>query len=109
MKKTIYLVLLFISLPLFILSIQGQKSNYLINYFSVPERHTIDASTGASKKLVDGKMYGTTHYSAEVIAPATGCTRSEIKTKYAYTTKSHKALIDYATPENKTQVYPEIA
>ena len=109
MKKTIYLVLLCISLPLFILSIQGQKSNYLITYFSVPESHTIDASTGASKILVDGKMYGTTQYIAEVIAQATGGTLFEIKTKHEYPTQTHKALIDYAKQEQENKVYPEIA
>lgn len=109
MKKQITTLVVILTLPLFMLSAQKKETKYLVTYFSVPESHAVDASTGASRIMVDDKMYGTTEYVAQVIAQATGGNLFEIKTKHTYPTQTHKALIDYAKEEKQSKTYPEIA
>ena len=103
MKKQITTLVVILTLPLFILSAHNKETKYLVTYFSVPESHAVDASTGASRIMVDDKMYGTTEYVAQVIAQAIGGNLFEIKTKHTYPTHTHKALIDYAKEEKQSK------
>ena len=48
----------------------------LVAYFSIPETDGVDASSGASRLVSDGKLQGNTEYVATVISEATGGTFS---------------------------------
>ncbi|MGL5913181.1 MAG: hypothetical protein ACRCZB_03370, partial [Bacteroidales bacterium] len=64
--KSIY-TLAFLSLFLMftpLLWAQSQAKKTLVVYFTLPETDGVDASTGASRMVVDGKSYGTTEYVA---------------------------------------------
>lgn len=67
----------------------------LVAYFSVPETDGVDASSGASRLVSDGKLQGNTEYVATVIREATGGDLFEIKTVHTYP-GTHKELIDAA-------------
>lgn len=84
------------------------KGKVLVAYFSVPETDEVDASSGASKVAVGGKVMGNTQYVASVISEATGGQLFEIKTTYTYPT-SHKALIDAAKKEIDKIARPKLA
>ena len=91
-----------------IIHAQTDNSKILVVYFSVPETDDVDASTGASRVIVDEKLYGTTEYVAKQIAEITKGNICEIKTVHAYPDKNHKDLINYAKNEAETKIYPEI-
>jgi len=74
---------------------QDAKGKTLVVYFSVPETDDVDASSGASRLVFNGKVMGNTQYIASVISEATGSDLFEIKTVHTYP-GSHKALIDAA-------------
>ena len=80
----------------------------LVAYFSVPETDGIDASSGASRVNVNGRMMGNTEYVASVISSATGGDLFEIKTSYKYP-GSHQALIEAAKKEADAQMRPKLA
>ena len=80
----------------------------LVAYFSVPETDGVDASSGASRLVVDGKVTGNTAYVASVISEAAGADLFEIKTVRTYPA-SHKALIDAAKVEVDNDARPEPA
>lgn len=77
-------------------------------YFSVPETDGVDASSGASRLVSDGKLQGNTEYVATVISEATGGDLFEIKTVHTYP-GSHKALIDAAKKESDENARPALA
>ena len=77
---------------------QNAKGKALVVYFSVPETDGVDASSGASRLVSNGKVMGNTQYIASVISEATGSDLFEIKTVHTYP-GSHKALIDAAKVE----------
>lgn len=80
----------------------------LVAYFSVPETDGVDASSGASRLVVDGKVTGNTAYVASVISEAAGADLFEIKTVRTYPA-SHRALIDAAKVEADNDARPELA
>lgn len=80
----------------------------LITYFTVPERDGVDAVAGASRVIVDGKLYGNTEYIANVIKEQTGGELFEIKTVRVYP-ESHKELVDFAGKEQKENARPQLA
>ena len=80
----------------------------LVVYFSVPETDGVDASSGASRVMADGKMMGNTAYVASIISEATGSELFEIKTVHTYPA-SHKALIDAAKAEIDNNARPKLA
>lgn len=84
------------------------KDNILIAYFTSPETDGVDAVSGASRVIVDGKLYGNTEYVAKVIQHETGGTLFEIKTVHQYP-GSHKELVDYGKIENETKARPKLA
>ena len=87
----------------------SQSKNVLVVYFSQPETNGTDASTGASRLIQNGKLYGTTEYMARLIGEATGGDLFELTTTHAYPQATHKELIDYAKQEAETKTYPKIA
>lgn len=80
----------------------------LVVYFSVPETDGVDASSGASRVLSDGKVMGNTQYVAAIISESTGSDLFEIKTVHTYP-GSHKALIDAAKEEIDNNARPKLA
>lgn len=84
---------------------RGQSSRGL---FSVPETDGVDASSGASRLVSDGKLQGNTEYVATVIREATGGDLFEIKTVHAYP-GTHKELIDAAKKESDEDARPALA
>ncbi|NDV94499.1 flavodoxin [Dysgonomonas sp. 521] len=93
------------------LLMQAQSSNkekkILITYFSVPETDGVDASSGASRKVTDGKLQGNTEYVASIIQQETKGDLFEIKTVQQYP-ETHKELIDYAKEENESKARPKL-
>lgn len=87
---------------------EGIRGRSLVVYFSVPETDGVDASSGASRILSDGKVMGNTQYAATVIGEATGSDLFEIKTVRTYP-GSHKALIDAAKAEIDGGARPKLA
>lgn len=84
------------------------KGKSLVVYFSVPETDGVDASSGASRVLSDGKVMGNTQYVATIISEATGSDLFEIKTVHTYPA-SHKALIDAAKEETDNHARPKLS
>ena len=80
----------------------------LVAYFSIPETDGVDASSGASRLVSDGKLQGNTEYVATVISEATGGDLFEIKTVHAYP-GTHKELIDAAKKESDEDARPALA
>lgn len=80
----------------------------LVVYFSVPETDGVDASSGASRLVADGKLQGNTEYVATVISEATGGDLFEIKTVHTYP-GTHKELIDAAKKESDEDARPALA
>lgn len=87
---------------------QSTKGKALVVYFSVPETDGVDASSGASRLVSNGKIMGNTQYIASVISEATGSDLFEIKTVHTYP-GSHKALIDAAKAEIDNNARPKLA
>lgn len=79
----------------------------LVAYFTWPEPDGVDASTGASRVLKSGKLYGNTEYVAMMIANATGGELFSIKTDKQYPAP-HKALIDEAKREAEAGERPQL-
>ncbi len=88
---------------------QSTKSDkkILIAYFSVLETDGVDASSGASRKVTDGKLQGNTEYVASIIKQETKGDLFEIKTVQQYP-GTHKELIDYAKTEIDSKVRPKL-
>lgn len=80
----------------------------LVAYFSFPETDGVDASSGASRVIVDGKLKGNTQYVASIISEATGGDLFEIKTVKKYP-GSHKELVDAAKEEADSKTHPKLA
>lgn len=80
----------------------------LVVYFSVPETDGVDASSGASRIVVDGGVMGSTQYVASLISRAAGADLFEIKTVRAYP-GSHEELIRAAKTEIDAAARPELA
>lgn len=85
-----------------------QDGKVLVVYFSVPETDGVDASSGASRVIADGKLQGNTQYVASVIQQLTGGELFEIKTVHTYP-GLHKELIDAAKKENEDNARPKLA
>lgn len=77
----------------------------LVAYFTSPETDGVDASSGASRVLVNGKLYGNTEYVATLISQKTGGDLFQIKTEQTYP-GTHKELIDAAKKEADGKVRP---
>ncbi|MBP6170167.1 MAG: flavodoxin [Bacteroides sp.] len=83
------------------------KGKVLVAYFTWPEPDGVDASSGASRVLSDGKMFGNTEFVANQIAKSTGGDLFAIKTSKKYPTP-HKALIEDAKKEAEANERPKL-
>lgn len=87
--------------------VSSNHGKVLVAYFTVPETDGVDASSGASRVNVDGKMMGNTQYVASIISKTTGGDLFQIKTERTYP-GSHQALIDAAKEENDNHARPKL-
>lgn len=79
----------------------------LVTYFTWPEPDGTDGSSGASRVISDGKLYGNTEYVAHIIAEATKGDLFAIKTSKKYP-GPHRALINDAKKEAEANQRPEL-
>lgn len=84
------------------------KGKVLVAYFTWPEPDGVDASSGASRVMSDGRLYGNTEFVAHIISEATGGDLFAIKTEKSYPSP-HKALIDDAKKEAENNGRPRMA
>lgn len=89
-------------------AVSRTEGKVLVAYFSVPETDGVDASSGASRLVSDGKLQGNTEYVATVISEATSGDLFEIKTVHTYP-GTHKELIDAAKKESDENARPALA
>lgn len=87
--------------------VSSNHGKVLVAYFTVPETDGVDASSGASRVNVGGKMMGNTQYVASIISKTTGGELFQIKTERTYP-GSHQALIDAAKVENDNHTRPKL-
>lgn len=85
-----------------------KNSKILICYFSFPETDSTDASSGASRVVVDGEMKGAMQYMAEIIADSTGGDMFRIETVQQYP-GTHEPLVDQAADEKADSTRPELS
>lgn len=84
------------------------SSHILVAYFSLPETDGVDASSGASRVVIDGELKGAMQYMAEVIAGTTGGELFRIETVQTYPS-DHSPLIEQAKEEQNQNARPELA
>ena len=84
------------------------EGKVLVAYFTSPETDGVDASSGASRVIADGKLYGNTEYVATLISQKTGGDLFQIKTERTYP-GTHKELIDAAKQEANAKARPKLA
>ncbi len=90
---------------------EGQGSNVLIAYFSLPEdveTTGVDAVAGASVVVKDGEKLGNTEYVARLIQQTIGGDLFAIETVDAYPL-DHDPLVDHAAEEQDENFRPELA
>ncbi len=109
MKKIIFIAAVLFSISFFVSESKAQSKDkkILVTYFTLPETDGVDASSGASRVVVNDKLYGATEYVANEISELTGGDLFQIKTENTYP-GTHKALIDYAKKEAESKTYPVI-
>lgn len=88
-------------------SLAGEGNNILICYFSFPETDSTDASSGASRVVINGEMKGAMQYMAEIIADSTGGDLFRIETVQEYP-GTHEPLVDQAADEKADSARPEL-
>lgn len=85
-----------------------KKSKILVCYFSFPETDGTDASSGASRVVIDGEMKGAMQYMAEIISDTTGGDMFRIETVQDYP-GTHEPLVDQAADEKADSARPELS
>lgn len=108
--KTLWMASAILLLHCLCAQAQSSKNDkrILIAYFTVPETDGVDALSGASRIVADGKPQGNTEYVASIIQQATKGELFAIKTVQRYPA-THKELIDYAKKENESKARPKLA
>lgn len=89
-------------------STETAGSNILIAYFSVPETAGVDASSGASRIVIDGQIKGNIQFMAEAIAENVNGDLFRIETVQEYPGE-HDKLIDFAADELSDNARPELS
>lgn len=84
-----------------------RNGKVLVTYFAWPEPDGVDASSGASRIISDGKIYGNTEYVAMMISEATHGDLFAIKTERTYPSP-HLPLIDAAKQEAEAGERPKL-
>jgi len=85
----------------------SKDAKVLVAYFTVPEADGVDASSGASRIIDNGHLYGNTEYVARIVSEATGGDLFAIKTVQTYP-GGHKELVDAAKKEAEAKIRPEL-
>lgn len=85
----------------------SKNAKVLVAYFTVPETDGVDASSGASRIIDNGQLYGNTEYVARIISEATGGDLFAIKTVQTYP-GGHKELVDAAKKEAEVKARPKL-
>ena len=85
-----------------------ESSKILVCYFSFPETDSTDASSGASRVVIDGEMKGAMQYMAEIISDTTGGDLFRIETVQDYP-GTHEPLVDQAADEKADSARPELS
>lgn len=85
-----------------------ENSKILVCFFSFPETDSTDASSGASRVVIDGEMKGAMQYMAEIISDTTGGDVFRIETVQNYP-GTHEPLVDQAADEKADSARPELS
>lgn len=85
-----------------------QSNKILVCYFSFPETDSTDASSSASRVVIDGEMKGAMQYMAEIISDTTGGDLFRIETVQDYP-GTHEPLVDQAADEKADSARPELS
>lgn len=85
-----------------------ENSKILVCYFSFPETDSTDASSSASRVVIDGEMKGAMQYMAEIISDTTGGDMFRIETIQDYP-GTHEPLVDQAADEKADSARPELS
>ena len=88
--------------------IEESSGNILVCYFSFPETDSTDASSGASRVVIDSEMKGAMQYMAEIIADTCGGDLFRIETVQQYPGE-HEPLVDLAADEKAESARPELS
>ncbi|MDE6852745.1 MAG: flavodoxin [Lachnospiraceae bacterium] len=86
---------------------EKKNSKILICYFSFPETDGTDASSSASRVVINGEMKGAMQYMAEIISDTTGGDLFRIETVQEYP-GTHEPLVDQAANEKADSARPEL-
>ena len=88
--------------------VPGTNHNVLVAYFSEPLPDGVDASTSASRVIVNGDLYGSVEYMAVVISEATGADIVRIQTATPYP-GNFDDLASQADNERQNDIHPALA
>lgn len=88
--------------------VPGTNHHILVAYFSEPLPDGVDASTSASRLVVDGDVYGSVQYVATVIGDATGGDMVRIQISEPYP-GNFDDLAEQADQERQNNVHPALA
>lgn len=91
-----------------ILPASKTESKILVAYFTLPETDGVDASSGASRVVAQGKRYGSTEYIARLIGDAIGGELFAIRTVEAYP-GTHRELVEIAKKEKESGFRPKLS
>jgi flavodoxin len=87
---------------------QPNTEKILIAYFSLPEPSGVDAVSGASRVIVDGKMSGNVEFVARHIQKTAGGDLFAIQTAETYPGE-HRPLLEAAKNEQSANARPPLA
>lgn len=88
--------------------IMKDNNKILICYFSFPETDGTDASSSASRVVINGEMKGAMQYMADIVADSTGGDLFRIETVQQYP-GTHEPLVDQAADEKAESARPELS
>lgn len=89
--------------------VPGENHHVLIAYFSEPlPDNGIDAATSASRLIVNGDLFGSVQYMANIIGEATGGDMVRIQTATPYP-QDYSSLAGQANEERQNNVHPVLA
>jgi flavodoxin len=110
MKKAVLAVLVFCAIAVMTVNAQSQTRSrkILIAYFSMPETDGVDAVSGASRVVVDGKVSGNVEFVANIIQKTVGGDLFTIRTVRTYPGE-HRPLLEAAQNEQRTNARPPLA
>ena len=83
------------------------EGKVLVAYFTSPETDGVDASSGASRIIADGKLYSNTEYVATLISQKTDGDLFQIRTAHTYP-GTHKELLDATKKEIDMKARPKL-